>query len=148
MEAEEPAENVRVLQGTNRFIWRLAFSHDGRVLASSGWDWPVNLWDVEKLRLRDTLVGHTGIVGGLAWSPEGNLLASAGDDQTIRLWDVEQASPRAVMHGHQGRIMDIAFTSDGRYLISAGLNPCAVGNRAQSVRALCRATRRFTTPES
>jgi WD40 repeat protein len=68
-------------------VLAVAFSRDGRLLASAGRDGTVRLWDPESGRQQARLTGHTGTVATVAFSPDGRLLASACSDGTIRLWD-------------------------------------------------------------
>jgi WD40 repeat protein len=66
----------------------VAWSADGKTLASASWDRTVKLWDVATGQERATLLGHEDNVSAVAWSPDGKTVASAGFDKTIKLWDV------------------------------------------------------------
>ena len=73
----------------------VAFSPDGRRLATSGMGHCVVVWDLESGRESLTFRGHRDQVLSLAFSPEGDRLASGSRDGTVRIWDLRQFEPAA-----------------------------------------------------
>ena len=77
----------RTLTGHTWHVNSVAFSPDGRTMASGSWDSTICLWNAVTGVHKRTLTGHTWHVNSVAFSPDGRTLASGSDDTTIRLWD-------------------------------------------------------------
>ncbi len=110
------------LQGHSDEARSVAFSPDGKLVASGGRDDLILLWNVATGQpVGEPLRGHTGWVDAVAFSPDGKLLASASEDGTIRLWDAASGAPIGQpLTGHVGAVRDVAFSPDGKLLASAG----------------------------
>ena len=126
--------------GHTKPINTVAFSPDGRWLASGGKDDTIKIWDISTGYLLRTLYGHSSNVNAIAVSPDGKFLASAsGDmtdkrdlstfkgggvvggiaDNTVRVWDVQTGRELRSLTGHELPVGGLAFSNDGRSLTSA-----------------------------
>jgi eukaryotic-like serine/threonine-protein kinase len=81
-------KNIATLEGHLGFIADLAFSPDGKILASASGDQTIKLWNTDTWKEEHTLLGHNDEVWSVAFSSDGKQLASAGKDGYVRLWPV------------------------------------------------------------
>ncbi len=98
-------------------IHRLAFSPDGSILATTGEDRTLRLWDVATGTERCRLVGHNDILGQIAYSPDGLLLYSAGYRGDVRIWDVATGEELRQLEKSDERLYyGMVLSPDGRTL--------------------------------
>ncbi|MGH9907919.1 MAG: eIF2A-related protein [Pyrinomonadaceae bacterium] len=111
---------VSTLAGHNNFVMRMAFSPDGRLLASGGFDNTIKIWDVNTGRQLRSFVGHAGSITALDFTPDGKFIVSGSDDGSARLWSTETGALRATLVSlNQGNDW-LVVTPDGLFDGSPG----------------------------
>ncbi|MBD2680571.1 MULTISPECIES: NB-ARC domain-containing protein [Nostoc] len=100
-------------------IHSVAFSPDGKLLATGDTNGEIRLYQVADGKQLLTVKGHTGFIWPVAFSPDGHIFASGGDDQKVKLWDTNTGQCLANLEGHSGGIWSIAFSPDSHLLASS-----------------------------
>jgi tetratricopeptide (TPR) repeat protein len=111
--------SLLTLKGHTNAVWGVAFSPDGKRLASAACDQTVKVWDAQTGQEIRTLRGHTSDVTSVVFSPDGKRLASSCNDHTVKLWDAQTGQELRTLKGHTGAVTRVAFSPDGRRLASA-----------------------------
>jgi WD40 repeat protein len=117
---ELDAERVNETGNTDG-LRAIAFSRDGKLLASADADWKVRVLDVETGKTLLTLDGHTSVVWAVAFAPDGKTLVTGSHDKTARVWDAQTGRELRKLAGHKGLVHSAAFSPDGRLAATGGL---------------------------
>src|SRR6266540_3343800 len=102
-------------------VYSVAFSPDGKTLASGSGDNTIRLWDVGAGRLIRSLAGHGGAVRSVAFSPDGKMMASSseeGNESALRLWDVNTGRLIRSFEERNQWVPSVAFSPDGKMIAS------------------------------
>ena len=125
--------------GLSERVQSLAFSPDGKTLAVAGGDpgcfGEIQLWDVEKKKLRLSVPSTFDTIFGLSWSPDGTMVAFGGADNTIRAIDVSDGKQVLFQGAHADWVLGTSFSRDGAHVVSV--------SRDRSVKLTEVATNRF-----
>ncbi len=114
-----PRESTK-LKGHGDAVTALAFSPDGKSLASGSRDKSIRLWNMAAASELRKLQGHEEWIGCVSFSPNGQTLASCAWESVVRLWDVASGKEIHKLQGDSGKVYGVCFSPDGRVLVSGG----------------------------
>ncbi|MGM3309651.1 caspase family protein [Anabaena sp. WFMT] len=117
----EEHDNQQTFTGHTRLIWIVAFSPDGKKIASGCDDNIIRVWDLESGQNYE-LQGHQSWIWGLAFSPDSKILASGSFDKTIKLWNMENGDCIQTLESHQGWVVSLAFSPNSQILASGSFD--------------------------
>ncbi len=120
------ASHVRLrLSGHSEYVYSVAWSLDGKRLATGSADETAKVWDAETGKEMLTLSGHADAVLSVAWSPDGKRLATGSADKTARVWDADTGKEVLTLSGHTGYVFSVAWSPDGKRLATGSADETA-----------------------
>ncbi len=107
-------------RGHSDWVWSVAWSPDGRRIASASGDETAQVWDATNGDHLIRYTGHAASVYAVSWSPGGGRIASASYDKTVQIWDPTFGDHFYTYAGHTDWVWSVAWSPDGKRIASAG----------------------------
>jgi len=109
-------------RGHTDCVTGLAFSPDGKRIATAGWDNFAKVWNALSGQQLLVLSGHSQAVHAVKFSSDGKRLATASHDGTVKEWDAVSGAELLTLGGNGGSVFGVSFNSDNTLLASYGVD--------------------------
>jgi serine/threonine protein kinase len=116
----EQGKTLYVYSGHSGLVWSVAWSPNGKYIASASADKTVQVWGASNGAHHYTYTGHTDTVYDLAWSPDSQRIASSSYDGTVQIWNALDGYYPLNYTEHTSWVWPVAWSHDGNYIASAG----------------------------
>ena len=116
MESKTP---LNIFTAHTQAVKTIAFSPDGKLLATAGDDGLILIWDVDCRKLVQTLSAHRWTISALSFSADGNTLVSASWDGNIKFWQVKSGQEIDCLSTHQMEVFAMAIGENSKYIVTA-----------------------------
>jgi WD40 repeat protein len=107
---------VMTLHGLGNYVWCVAFSPDGKYIASDDANGMAKVWDVATGNEVMTFRGHRYNVFSIAFSPDGKRIVSGGEE--VKVWEAATGTELMTLRGHGGYVWSVAFSPDGKRIVA------------------------------
>ena len=118
----EARKKVQELKGHEKWVYAVAYSPDGRWLATGGWDKAIKLRDAATGEERQTIFAHEGFVLDLAFRPNSAALFSTSEDRSVRILQMPTGRRLGTLHGHTDFVQALSFRADGREVATGAVD--------------------------
>ncbi len=107
-------------RGHTDLLWTVAWSPNGKYVASAGTDRTVQVWNASDGHHMYTYTGHNDTVYGVSWSHDSTQLASASYDKTVQVWHALDGTYPQIYTGHTSWVWSVSWSPDGERVASGG----------------------------
>ncbi len=111
-----------IYRGHSSTVDTVAWSPDGKRIASGSYDNTVQVWNAGDGSQPFTYKGHSDMVAAVAWSPDGKRIASGSADNTVQVWNPSDGSQLFIYRGHSDMVRAVAWSPDGKYVASGSVD--------------------------
>src|SRR6266536_3027460 len=116
---------IHVYRGHTDRVTAVAWSPDGRYIASGSLDKTVQIWNATTGEHSYTYRGHSAAVNVVAWSPDSGSIASGSEDQTVQVWNTTPDTKSYIYRGHVNTVTTLAWSPDSSLIASGSLDKTA-----------------------